>query len=421
MLVSLLCLHSCTNEIDKPDANPEYYYDEDYFLTSKDTVLTGQVEDLTPFGAKIRGRFNLSSTDIKSSWKWGVVLSESDDPQLAQSDSKTFYSKVKSPFFWTAVSGLQPATRYYYRTFLHLSNSTVQLGRVMYFTTPGISVSTSSAESVTPDKATIGGTASFNVSGSDFQGSLGVLVTARQTDRPNLQVDKIYECSPVDDVVDTLSFNVCIPNLDEGTKYLYQAFVLVDSTYYWGSVCSFTTGRIVICTDEVVDLGLTVRWATRNVGASSPELAGSYFGWGEKTGTVFSQTLSDYAGVSNISGTKYDMATANEGDGYQVPTWDQFQELLKQCNWKRTTYKNVVGYAVTGPNGNSMFMPSAGYTINGSDFIGNDGAQAVGLYWTGTRDDIRTDYAYNLELGESEPSMQRSLRYTGMTVRPVIP
>ncbi|MBQ4621338.1 MAG: hypothetical protein IJB28_01640, partial [Bacteroidaceae bacterium] len=121
---------------------------------------------------------------------------------------------------------------------------------------------------------------------------------------------------------------------------------------------------------ETVDLGLPsgLRWATCNVGASSPEEYGDYFAWGETT-TKSSYTSSNSTtynlsvptlqsrGIIGSDGNltaAYDVATANWGGSWRMPTLDEMEELLNKCTWTWTTQNGVKGRKVTGPNGNSI-------------------------------------------------------------------
>ncbi len=130
---------------------------------------------------------------------------------------------------------------------------------------------------------------------------------------------------------------------------------------------------------EYVDLGLPsgVCWATCNIGASSPYEFGSYFAWGETTAkNDFSWDNYKYCDGTNNC-TKYstsdgktilepgdDAAIANWGTKWRMPTKEEFAELGECCTWEwKNDFNDVNGYLVTGPNGNSIFLPAAGYNM----------------------------------------------------------
>ena len=129
---------------------------------------------------------------------------------------------------------------------------------------------------------------------------------------------------------------------------------------------------------EYVDLGLPsgLLWATCNVGAETPEGYGDYYGWGclnpDSNGDTYGKNINDISGNSD-----YDVATLNWGSEWRMPRIGEFDELLNNCTWTWTTQNDVDGYKVTGPNGNSIFLPACGYN-NGSSFLD------IGIcyYWT---------------------------------------
>ena len=157
--------------------------------------------------------------------------------------------------------------------------------------------------------------------------------------------------------------------------------------------------------NRMVDLGLSVKWANCNVGASSPEEYGGLYGWGDPTGENRSTNLDDYPSANppnNISGTRYDIARAKWGGSWRLPTLEEFEELHSKCKWElkwdrvmvrerkwiffevdrevETGYKGVNGYKVTGPNGNSIFFPAAGNRY-GEDVYYRG---SRGDYWSGS-------------------------------------
>ena len=169
---------------------------------------------------------------------------------------------------------------------------------------------------------------------------------------------------------------------------------------------------------EYVDLGLSVKWAVHNVGAESPEDYGDYYAWGEiETKSTYKNTNSDTYGesIDDISGNSgYDVACARWGESWRIPTYDECNELCTDCTWTWTTMNEVKGYEVTGVNGNSIFLPAAGYMSNSS--VGSSGSN--GSYWTSTPGS-NSSYAYQLLFYSSSYEVYLSARYFGYPVRPV--
>ena len=117
---------------------------------------------------------------------------------------------------------------------------------------------------------------------------------------------------------------------------------------------------------DYVDLGLPsgLKWATCNVGASSPEECGDYYAWGEvetKSSYTESNSSTYHKKMSDISGNRaYDVACKKWGSSWRLPTYDEFDELVSFCEWKEATQGGKKGYMGIGPNGNSFFLPAVG-------------------------------------------------------------
>ena len=166
---------------------------------------------------------------------------------------------------------------------------------------------------------------------------------------------------------------------------------------------------------EWVDLGLSVKWATCNVGANSPEDYGNYYAWGE-TSTKSICTLDNCTTwnqkIDDIKGTNRDVAHVKWGGSWRMPTEKEFDELCEKCNWEWTGS----GYKVTGPNGNSIYLPAAGYRDR--ETLYNDGL--YGYYWSSTPLSEDSQDAYYLCFCSAYQYTNWDLRYFGFTVRPVL-
>ena len=190
---------------------------------------------------------------------------------------------------------------------------------------------------------------------------------------------------------------------------------------------------------EYVDLGLSVKWATCNVGATKPEEYGDYFAWGEVEPKDYYE-WSTYkwcngSSTSSTTFTKYndnsscgtvdnktvldktdDAAAVNWGGSWRMPTDAEMTELRDNCSWTWTTQTGVNGYKVTSKkNGNSIFLPAAGYRYSSSL---ND-AGSDGRYWSSS---LRTGipyYAYYLIFYSGGVDLGIDFRNVGFTVRPV--
>lgn len=176
---------------------------------------------------------------------------------------------------------------------------------------------------------------------------------------------------------------------------------------------------------EYIDLGLPsgLLWATCNVGATAPEAYGNYYAWGDVK-TKSSYTSSNYSTynleITDISGNaQYDAATANWGGDWRMPTKDEVNELRNNCTWTWTTQNSVNGYNVEGPNGNSIFLPAAGYY----SYQSFKDAGTRGFYWTSSDyiNDFGIDnYAVSLTIKSTSYNNGGNDRGNGRSVRPVI-
>ncbi len=184
---------------------------------------------------------------------------------------------------------------------------------------------------------------------------------------------------------------------------------------------------------EAVDLGLSVKWASCNLGAKKPEDAGNYYAFGEtspksdyswSTYTICKKedcrTSSDPIYLE-IAGTKFDAAHINWGGTWRTPTKDQFDELMERCTWTKTTKNGVIGYEVKGRNGNTIFLPSVSAYVGNKLFEYDDTDKIEGCYWSSTICTSRSyeSTAYFVELGRKIVDWDVWDRCYGLTIRPV--
>jgi hypothetical protein len=195
-----------------------------------------------------------------------------------------------------------------------------------------------------------------------------------------------------------------------------------------------------IITHEYVDLGLSVKWATCNVGAAKPEDYGDYFAWGETElkstyywstykwcyGSYNTQTKyctsSEYGSIDNrrTLDLSDDAARVNWGGSWRMPTKAEQEELRENCSWTWVCQNGVYGYRVTskkqGYTNKSIFLPAAGYRRNSLLNSAGD----FGNYWSSSLDTDSPDCAYYLFFGSSGKGQTSNKRYDGCSVRPVM-
>ena len=186
---------------------------------------------------------------------------------------------------------------------------------------------------------------------------------------------------------------------------------------------------------RAIDLGLSVKWASCNVDATAPEEYGGYYAWGEtQEKSNYDWSTYKYCNGTSTSMTKYctnsdhgtvdnkttlepedDVAHVKWGGSWRMPTEAEQDELRDKCTWTWTTLNGVNGYRVTGPNGNSIFLPAAGYRF-GTEV---DDRGSSGYYWSSTLRSYYGSYACYLDFDSSTNRWDGNYRYNGRTVRPV--
>ena len=168
---------------------------------------------------------------------------------------------------------------------------------------------------------------------------------------------------------------------------------------------------------EYVDMGLSVKWASCNLGATTPDGYGNYYAWGEtqpkkeyywtrytwggSTTTLTKyNTDGDRGTVDNLTVLEQadDAAYATLGEGWRIPTISDYEELLNNCSWTWTEMNGHYGYRVTAPNMNSIFLPAAG--SYGANYMGEK--SQAGYYWSNALYTESTDCAWSLSFKEEE-------------------
>lgn len=193
---------------------------------------------------------------------------------------------------------------------------------------------------------------------------------------------------------------------------------------------------------ECVDLGLAsgTLWATTNVGASSPEIYGSFFAWGEtKTKEVYNgfnykfgkgdeyevdslfkyNTLLEYGNVDSLMNLlpEDDIATIEWGRNWRIPTISEWAELYEQCSWIWSEFNGTWGYKVVGKNNNWIFLPIGGKRFQDHRLL----SEMYGYYWSATVCNIAPEFAhYMLFDATSVFDFYYDSRFLGMPIRPVI-
>ena len=179
------------------------------------------------------------------------------------------------------------------------------------------------------------------------------------------------------------------------------------------------------CNNYVVDLGLPVKFLNHNMGAFAPEEYGGYYAYGElndkgnySNDATYIHKNTPYADIANIRLTPYDVAHVRLGGNFSVPTSAELNMLKDSCTWVWTTFGGNNGYKITGKNGNTLFLPAAGYrSITSNDEITSRGCyRSSQLIATGERKNWYLNfYSYSYSVEQSGDDI-----YLGESIRPVV-
>ena len=191
-----------------------------------------------------------------------------------------------------------------------------------------------------------------------------------------------------------------------------------------------------IAVGQAVDLGLSILWADMNVGAGKPEDPGIYFNWGDVREAKGAQGWHTYRWCKDASTTltkynnnpelgavdnrsvleaKDDAASVCWGAAWRMPTKEEAEELVEKCTWTWCKQEGMNGYKVTGPNGNSIFIPASGCL----NWQGTYGVNEHGYFWTSSLDPENPTYAFYAGLHPGVSEIGKMERFAGRPVRPV--
>lgn len=236
-------------------------------------------------------------------------------------------------------------------------------------------------------------------------------------------VDRAKKLAATDkQVVDADALNRLLSNISERLSYVEEKLGLAHKGH------------------RMVDLGLSVKWASCNVGANTPEDSGDFFAWGEteakdssnwenyKWADGSSATLTKYCNSSaygtvdnkSVLESSDDVASVQWGGSWRMPTSAEIDELCnpENCTWVWTAMNGVKGYKITSvKNGNSIFIPAGGRRINGTPEYVNE----RGFYWSSSLNATQPTYANRLYFTLEKYLKNGDNRTGGQLIRPVLP
>ena len=384
-------------------------------------VTTAEVTDIKLFSAVCGGEVVSNGEYVVVAR--GVCWSMEQNPTIEDSHTT---DGISTGTYTSNLTELNHSTTYYVRAYAIDAKGITVYGEEKSFMTLDKLLPTVTTTEVT------GITCLTAVSGGEVTFDGNVEVTARgicwsTTQTPTIEDNKTNNGSGVG------TYTYKMTNLELNTKYYVRAYATNEVGTSYGEEVSFTTlAAYSPATGSsngygYVDLGLSVKWATCNVGANAPEEYGDYFAWGETTtketydydncptnGLSISELKSQgYIDSEGNLTPQYDAATANWGGTWRMPTHAELNELNTQCTWEWINTNDFKGYKVTGPNGNSIFLPAAGRRYWSSLYY----AGSYGIYWSSMPE---SNNAYDLYFYSDNHYLNYYLRYFGQSVRPVL-
>lgn len=369
-------------------------------VLSESSVVTGS-SDVTATAAilhaTVDGLENMSSSAYTVGFYYG-----SSQESLKESVTASLADDV----FSATVSSLTNNSTLYYQAFVCLQGKVYYKGEVKSLVTTDAKVATKAATTVDYASATLGGTLTDYPSDA----TCGVVIST------SAEVEAVRAGLVVENTTLSGDFDINRSGLLPNTQYYYAAYLNLGNGVVYGDVKSFTTSAYDFDLDnDLVDLGLSVKWARFNVGAKSATDLGGLFGFGDLNGCNNSISVDDYPATTDTYKTAYDIANAVYGGKVTLPTAADFEELFSLCTSEWTEQDGVTGFKLTGPNGNSIFLPAAGSRVMND--VTEQGVK--GFYMTGTVNPSNTDYAVSYQFTSAMRGKTTTARYQALVVRPV--
>jgi len=375
--------------------------DDDYSISSTPLLTDGAVvtgsADVTATSATMHGTVDGLEGQSASAYATGFYYGTAAD---ALTERVAGNSGAE---FSAAISGT-PNSVFYYQAFVTLQGRVTYKGEVKSLIMTDARAITGAASDLTANTAKLAGQL------VDFPADAesGIIVSGVGDDEKVRAGVRIAGATAAD-------FNVAARGLLPGTTYYYAAYLDLGPGVVYGEVKSFTTPNQTFDVDnDLVDLGLSTKWARYNVGASKETELGGLFGFGDMTGYNTGINPEDYAG-GDIYRTASDIANKVYDGKVTMPTINEFEELFRCCKVEWLEVDGVAGYKFTGPNGNSIFLPAAGSRIQGT----TAGIGTEGRYLSGSVNVSDSRFAMSYLFNNSGNARSTTPVYQALSVRPV--
>lgn len=376
--------------------------DDDYAinatpLLTDSSVVTGSA-DVTATSATLHGTVSGLKSQASSAYVTGFNYGEAADmltERIVATGGDEFSATVAGSVNQTI----------YYQAYVTLQGKVTYKGEVKSLVLTNARAVTGDATQIGANKATLAGSL------ADFptDAESGILVSG-VAGTENVRAGVRIATNPKG------SYTVNVEGLLPNTTYYYVAYLDLGAGVVYGEEKSFTTtnDHVFDLDNDLVDLGLSTKWAKYNVGATSETEIGGLFGFGDMIGFNTSIDPANFASA-DIYKTANDLVfNVFEGKA-TMPTIAEFEELFALCTREWTEVEGVAGYKFTGPNGNSIFMPAAGSRTQAAV----TGAGAEGYYLSGSINVSDNQFAMSYHFTNAIATRATTPVYQALAVRAV--
>ena len=376
--------------------------DDDYSvnknpLLDDSSVVTGSA-DVTAtsatFHGSVKGLENQAANAYATGFMYGDSETNLSEKAAASSDAE----------FSATITGM-PGQVVYYQAFVTLQGRLTYKGAVQQAVLTDAKAITGEVKDLTANSAVLQGSLQLAPS----EAASGIVISGKEG-QENVRAGVRIMASGIND-----NYEIKAEGLLPNTTYHYTAYLDLGNGTVYGQERSFTTPEAEFNPDEdLVDLGLSTKWAKYNVGATKATELGGLFGFGDMTGFQTSINLEDYASA-DIYKTDRDVANKVYGSWVTMPTIDEFEELFTECKKEWVEEDGVAGYKFTGPNGNSIFLPAAGTRTQGTV----SGKGLNGYYLSGSINVTDNKFAMAYSFDQNANRRTTIPVYQALAIRPV--
>ena len=378
--------------------------DDDYSISNTplltdESVTTGSA-DVTVTSATFHGTVKGLEEQNASAYALGFYYGKSEDnlsEKVAASGSSEFQATV---------SGM-PGDVVYYQAYVTLQGKVTYKGSVQSAIMTDAKAITGEPKDLTANSVILTG----KLEKAPQTATSGIVISGVEGSE-NVRAGVRIVAAGIND-----NYEIKAEGLLPNTTYHYTAYLDLGNGTVYGEDRTFTTAPADFDPDtDLVDLGLSTKWAKYNVGASDEKQLGGLFGFGDMTGFQTSINLEDYASA-DIYKTDRDVANKVYGSWVTMPTIDEFEELFTECKkeWVEDTQNHVAGYKFTGPNGNSIFLPAAGTRTQGN--VSGEGLN--GYYLSGSINATDNRFAMAYSFDQNSARRTTTPVYQALAIRPV--